>query len=121
MARLSEPGSKAIRGQLDIEPECPVVFRPYTLLEALGIARMIREDEKLSDKVRRLIEVGIVLDLMPGHLRPRRAAHARAIGCAVRTVLNRELRWDGVDPLVRDELTRRAVRIGMARRAADRS
>ena len=120
MARLQDPGSQAIRSQLDIEPECPVVFRPYTLSEALGIARIIREDEELSPDVRRLLEVGVVLDLMPGHLRPRRDRHARAIGCAVRTLLNRELRWEAVDPLVRDEIIRRAVRIGMARRAAAR-
>jgi len=120
MARLQDPGSESIRSQLDIVPECPVVFRPYTLQEALSIARVIRTDEELPPKVRRLLEVGVVLDLMPGHLRPRRSRHARAIGCTVRTLLNRELRWEAVDPLVRSEIVRRALRLGMARRAAAR-
>lgn len=121
MARLSEPGSEAIRGQLGITAEDPAVFKPHSLYESLKVARIIRDDEEIVSRIRRLVEVGIVLDLMPGHLRPRRDRMARALGCSVRTVLRREIEWEGVDPLERFALVRRASRLIVAMRAAERS
>jgi hypothetical protein len=121
MGRLQEPGSEAIRGQLAIVAEDPEVFKPHSLYESLKVARIIRDDEDIAPEIRRLVEVGIVLDLMPGHLRPRRDRMARALGCSVRTLLRREIEWEGVDPMVRFGLVRRAARLIVAMRAADRS
>ena len=119
--RLSEPGSEAIRSQMAIAQEDPTIFRANTLTESLRVARIIRDDEEIVPRVRRLVEVGIVLDLMPGHLRPRRDRMARALGCTVRTVLRREIEWEGIDPLNRFVLVHRACRLILAMRAADRS
>jgi hypothetical protein len=46
---------------------------------------------------------------------------ARALGCSVRTLLRREIEWEGVDPMIRFGLVRRAARLIVAMRAADRS
>lgn len=119
MARLHEPGSQSIRAQLAIRQEDPAVFRPNRLAESLRVARIIRDDEALPREVRRLAEVGIVLDLMPGHLMPRRERMARALGCTVRTILRRQVEWEGIDPMLRLDIVRRAMRLVISMRAAD--
>lgn len=118
--RLSEPGSESIRAQLGIEQEDPAVFRAAQLAEAVSAARTIRDDEELPREVRLCAEVGITLDLMPGHLSPQRTALARRLACSARTVRRRELAWEGVDPVLRFDLVRRAIRLLIVQRAASR-
>lgn len=116
--RISEPGSESIRSQLGIAPEHPAIFRASTLDEAVFVARTVRDDETLPDLVRRCAEVGIALDLMPGHLAPSRSALARKLIASVRTIRRRELGWESVDPAMRFDLVRRAMRLLIVRRAA---
>jgi hypothetical protein len=118
--RVDEASVHAMRSLLDIEQEDPEIFHPVDLDEAIRIARIIRADVQLSLEVRRLAEVGITLDLMPNHLRPSRRALGRAVGCSGRTVLRREVRWEGIEPLTRFELARRALRLLIAYRARER-
>ena len=119
MDKVHEPGSQSIRAQLGIAQEDARIFRPNRLIECLRVARIIRDDESITPEVRRLVEVGIVLDLMPGHLRPRRERMAAALGCSVRTVVRREIEWEAVCVLERFELVRRACRLIVSMRAAD--
>jgi hypothetical protein len=116
--RAYEPGAEAIRIALGIEQEDPQVFRPNTFDESLKAARIIRDDDELTRAVRGLVEVGLVLDTMPDHLQPRRADMARRLGVTVRTIRRRELRWEGIDPVLRAELVRRAMRLVISCRAA---
>jgi hypothetical protein len=116
--RIEEPGTASIRAQASIEQEDERVFHPFTLREALRVARLIRDDEALSPKVRALAEVGVVLDLMPGHLMPRRHDHAVALGVTVRTIRRRAIRWEGVDQRVKFYTTQIAARAIIAERGA---
>lgn len=118
MTRLEEPGTASIRAQVGIEQEDERVFHPVTLREALRVSRLIRDDEALDARVRRLAEVGVVLDLMPGHLMPRRHDHAVALGISTRTVRRRAYAWEGVDELTRFACAQRAIRAIIAERGA---
>jgi len=118
MTRLEEPGTQSMRAQLDIEQEDPRIFRPVTLREALRVARLVRDDETLPPPVRRLAEVGLVRDLMPGHLTPRRSDHGFALGLTPRTISRRSVRWSGIDPSLRATLVQVTMRAIIAERAA---
>lgn len=118
MRRLEEPGTASIRSQLNVEQEDPQVFRPFTLRESLRVARLIRDDVSLPIEVRRLAEIGVVLDLMPDDLAPTRHIHGLAVGVTPRTIRRRAYRWEGVDPRIRFDVTRRAARAIIAERGA---
>jgi hypothetical protein len=118
--RITEPGAASIRSQLDIEQEDPAIFHPYTLDEASWAARVIRGDCEIPIEVRSLVEIGIPLDMMPQHLRPTPTRLARSARVTTRTARIRELAWEGTDPVLRLVLVRRACRMVLARRAADR-
>jgi hypothetical protein len=119
MDRIHEPGSQSIRAQLGIAQEDARIFRPNRLIECLRVARIIRKDESITPEVRRLVEVGVVLDLMPGHLRPRRERMAAALRCSVCTVEDLEIEWEAFCALQRFDLVRRACRLIVSMRAAD--
>lgn len=118
MRRLEEPGTASIRSQLDVAQEDERVFHPFSLRESLRVARLIRDDVSLPIEVRRLAEVGVVLDLMPDDLAPTRHIHALAVGVTPKTIRRRAYRWEGVDPIVRFDVTRRAARAIIAERGA---
>ena len=118
MWRIIELGAEALRVRLGIAQEDPKVFRANSLEESVAVARIIRDDEEFPREMRGVVEVGIVLDLMPDHLTPRRDALARRLGCSVKTVRRRELAWEGLDPNVRFALVHRASRLVIALRAA---
>lgn len=119
MSRLVEPSPESLRSQLRITAEDPKVFRPNQFLEALRVARIIRDDEQLPPRVRRLVEVGLVLDLMPMGLRPGRNLHAKKLGVTIRSIQRRELEWEAIDQQLRFDLARRAMRLILTMRAAD--
>ena len=119
MDKVHEPGSQSIRAQLGIAQEDARIFRPNQLIECLRVARIIQKDESITPDVRRLVVVGVVLDLMPGHLRPRRERMAAALGCSVRTVVDLEIEWEAVCALERFHLVRRASQAILCMRAAD--
>lgn len=118
MERIIEPGAEALRVRLGIAQEDPAIFRANSLEESVAVARIIRDDDALPVAVRRMVEVGIVLDLMPDHLTPRRDVLARRLGCTVKTVRRKELAWEGIDRRVRFALVHRASRLVIALRAA---
>lgn len=118
MTRVEFPGTASIRAQTSIEQEDERVFHPVTLREALRHSRLIRDDTALEPRVRRLAEVGVVLDLMPGHLMPRRHDHAVALGVTVRTIRRRAYAWEGIDQQTRFDCTQRAIRAIIAERGA---
>ena len=121
MARLSEPGTDSFRSQMGIRQDDPEIFRPTRLVEAIRVARMIQRDEQIDRAIRSFVVVGIVLELMPGHLTPRRQRLARALGISKPAVDAAEIAWEGVDPIARFELVARAQRCVFALRAAART
>lgn len=118
MRRVEEPGAVSIRSQVGIRAEDPRVFRPIRLAEALKVARIIRADETIPEEIRALVEVGIPLDLMPGHVTPAKAALAEALRVSVRTVRRRELAWETADQRLRFDLVHRAARLVFAERGS---
>jgi hypothetical protein len=116
--RVEEPGSVSIRAQVGIRAEDPRVFRPIRLTEALRVARIIAADESIPEEIRGLVEVGIPLDLMPGHVTPAKAALSEALRVSVRTVRRRELAWELCDQRVRFDLVHRASRLVFAERGS---
>ena len=105
---LWEPGSASVRSQLGIEQEDPLVFRPYTLDEALRAVQILARDESVPMEVRSLIPVGVVLDLMPAHLTPETPALASVLRLKPGTIRTRRLLWELVDEVERFEIVRRA-------------
>lgn len=105
---LWEPGSASVRSQLGIEQEDPMVFRPYTLDEALRAVQILARDESVPIEVRSLIPVGVVLDLMPAHLTPETPVLASVLRLKPGTVRTRRLLWELVDEVERFEVVRRA-------------
>jgi hypothetical protein len=116
---LDEIGTASIRSRLGIEQEDPRVFRPWEPELALRAGRVLERDETIPPAVRRLVALGIVLDLRPGDLTPRRADLARLLGISLATVRRREIRWEAVDPVIRFDLVRRATSMALQWRAAD--
>ena len=115
---LDEIGTASIRSRLGIEQEDPRIFRAYEPEAALRAGRILERDQTLSPAVRRLVPLGIVLDLRPGDLTPRRAGLARLLGISPSTVRRREAQWEAVDPSVRFDVVRRAVSLCLQWRAA---
>jgi hypothetical protein len=114
------PGSVSLREQLGIEQEDPKIFKPITLEESMEAAKVVAADTTIDDDLRPCIEIGIILDLMPAHLTPRKERIARAMNISARTVRRRELDWELLDPLQRFDLVRNALRVvitGRARKA----
>ena len=118
--RICIPSPAAIRHQLGIEDADPRVFRANGLDEAIAVAREIWWDEMIAPEIRRHLIVGLTLDLLPGDLSPSRRDLARRVGVSARTVRRHELLWFGIDPILRFDLTRRAIRAIIVRRAATR-
>jgi hypothetical protein len=116
--RVEEPGSVSIRAQVGIRAEDPRVFRPIRLTEALRVARIIAADDSIPEEIRGLVEVGIPLDLMPGHVTPAKTALAEALRVSVRTIRRRELAWELCDQRVRFDLVHRASRLVFAERGS---
>lgn len=105
---LWEPGSASVRSQLGIEQEDPLVFRPYTMEEAVRAAQILARDDSLPIAFRSLIPVGVPLDLRPLHLMPDTAVLAAAVGLSPRTIRTRRLLWELTDEVERFEIVRRA-------------
>ena len=118
MSRAEIPGSASVRSQVGILPEDPAIFRPIMLEEALAAARIIGRDSQIEDEIRCILDVGIVLDLMPGHLTPRKAALSEALTLSVRTIRRREIAWELGDQRARFDLVHRASRLVFDNRGA---
>lgn len=108
MERLDLPGTASIRSQIGIEQEDPAVFHPYRVAEAVRAADVLSGDSEVPRPVRRLLRVGLALDLRPGHLTLTKSELGRRLALDRRTVKARELAWESLDPLLRFELVRRA-------------
>ena len=114
------PGSAAARWQAGIAPEDPEIFRAVTLGDATEAARIVARDI-LADRMRGIAEVGITLDLMPGHLRPPAKALADALGISVESARRREVAWELLEPSARFDLVARAMRLLLLIRAGKRN
>ncbi len=108
MERFDLPGTASIRSQLGIEQEDPRYFHPYRIADAIRAADVLAGDSTVPKPVRRLLRVGLALDLRPGHLTPNKSHLGRHLNLDRRTVAARELAWESVDPVLRFELVRRA-------------
>lgn len=121
MTRVSVPGSESLRSQLGIEPEDRTVFRPITPQEAHKAARIVCRDENLPDRLRTIGVLGLVLDLTPGHLRPKFSLLVTLIGRSRSTLADWEIEWESrTEEEVRSEMVQRAFRLILADRAANR-
>ncbi len=117
MERCELPGTASIRAQIGIVQEDPRVFHPFTIEEAIRAADAISIDSTIPNPVRRLLRVGIALDLRPGHLTPTKSALGRALDLDRRTVAAREGLWECLDPILRADLVGRAAAMILLRRA----
>lgn len=117
MERFDLPGSASIRSQLGIVQEDPRQFRPYTMQEIGVAADILRQDDQTPRPVRRLLEVGLCLDLRPGHLTPTKAVLAHRLKRDRKTIIAHELAWESVDPVLRAEIVAKAARIITVARA----
>ena len=118
--KVDIPGAASIRSQVGIQAEDPAIFRPIEVDEAIEAARVLKRDETISEEIRDLLEVGIALDLMPGHLTAPKTAIAERLRVSVRTIRRREIDWELVDQRIRFDLTHRAARLVFAARGANR-
>lgn len=119
--RVSIPGVESLRSQLDIEPDDPAVFRPILAEEALRVARVILRDETIPSRMRKVGVVGIMLDLLPGHLRPSPPVACAMVGIHRETFTAWEIEWESSCPEdLRFNLVQRAYRMILAERAAAR-
>lgn len=87
--------------------------RPFALGEAIAAARVVARE---SAYPRCVVVVGIVLDMMPGHLTPRRALLARRLRIRPQLVVASELVWEVADDADRMRLLAAAVRVARVRR-----
>ena len=119
MIRADVPGTQSVRAQLGIAPEDPRVYRPVELTEALDAARLIARDSTLDQRARSIAEVGITLDLMPGHRTPKKSTLAAVMSLSSKTVRRREIAWEMGDQVARFDAVARAVRVVFAARGAE--
>lgn len=87
--------------------------RPFALGESIAAARVVARE---SAYPRSLVLVGVVLDMMPGHLTPRRALLARRLRIRRELVEAAELVWEVADDADRVRLLAAAVRVARVRR-----
>ncbi len=120
MTRLELPGSESIRSQIGIVQEDPEVFRPYLLTETKRAAEVLAGDREIPTPVRRLLTVGLALDLRPGHLTPSKSHLSQFLRHDRKTIASRELRWESVDSVLRAQIVERAVRMILLWRATAR-
>ncbi len=111
MERCELPGTASIRSQVGIVQEDPAIFRPYTISECCAAAEILAGDSETPRPVRRLLQVGLCLDLRPGHLTPTKASLAHKLRRDRKTVVAHELAWESVDPILRAEIVAKAVRM----------
>jgi hypothetical protein len=116
---FTEPGIVSVRSQIGIEVEDERIFRPYTVDEALRVAAILRRDPEIPMGVRALLAVGIVYDLLPGHLSPDDEALARRLRTKVDRIEDRRVRWESVDPVLRFDLVHRATALIIAWRGKE--
>lgn len=116
---FTEPGIVSVRSQIGIEVEDERIFRPYTVDEALRVAAILRRDPEIPIGVRALLAVGIVYDLLPGHLSPDDEALARRLRTKVDRIEDRRVRWESVDPVLRFDLVHRATALIIAWRGKE--
>jgi hypothetical protein len=119
--RVSIPGVESLRSQLGIETDDRRVFRPILPDEAFRAARIVLSDPEIPRRMRKIGAVGIVLDLMPGHLRPSWPMICSLAGIHRDTLRTWEIEWEsscGED--LRFDLVRRTYRVIVAERASSR-
>ncbi len=121
MTRVSIPGVESLRSQLDIAPEDPDVFRPILPAEAIRAARIVLRDDEIPKRLRKIGVVGILFDLMPGHLRPSWPLICEMLSLHRSTLSMWELEWESTcDETMRFHLVARSYRAIVAERAAAR-
>lgn len=87
--------------------------RPFTFAEAWLAAETVHADVPMP---REVVVSGIVLDMMPGHLAPRRAVLARRLRIRPDTLQSCVALWETVDDHVRFAAVAAAVRVARVRR-----
>lgn len=110
-------GVSSMRTQLGIRKNDVQFFVPVTIKEALAAAAIMRGDALIRPSVRKLLDVGLILELVPSSLLPSRSDIARSLAISVRTLRRRELLWECLDPVDRFGMTQWSYRLVVALRA----
>jgi len=87
--------------------------RPFGFAESYAAAEIVWPDTRLP---REIAVAGIVFDMMPGHLSPRRAVIAKRLRVEPETVGALLAIWELVEPGARFDAVRRSVAIARVRR-----
>lgn len=114
---LAESGTVSIRAQLGIAQDDPRVFRPFEYVEIARVAKLLQSDSQIPSPVRRMLRLGLMLDLRPAALGASRSALARRLGVADETVRRQSIAWECVEPVLRADIAHRASRAIFAWRA----
>lgn len=116
MIRHEIAGTSAVRKHVGIEVDDPRVFRPVTLSEAIAAVDHVCTDA-VASRFMPQARVGLVLDMIPGHRRPRASEIARQLGLKSSTVRRRELLWESCPESIRFDLVRRSIVVVLLTRA----
>ena len=117
---IYEPGAHEIRQRWGIVQNDDRIFKPYTLNECLAAAELLSSDSAIQRNAKPVVRLGVVLDMMVGHLTPRRATLARRFKVKRSTLDELERRWELWDQGERMRLVMRAIRLVQADRLVGR-
>lgn len=92
--------------------------RPFTVDEALDAARILSRSWAVRGITRTVLLVGVVYDLMPNDLTPKRDKLAKRFGISREKLDEAEMVWESFAEEARLDLIKRAVRIVLASRGA---
>ncbi len=109
-----EAGALALRLALP----APAYSRPFTIEEAQSAALILAAEWNIADVPMRVLIVGIVLDLRPGDLTPRRRDLAKFLRVSAAQINDDEVAWEMLCEDRRMDFVRRAVRIILPMRGA---
>lgn len=117
---IYEPSAYEIRQRWGIVQNDGRIFKPYTLDECLAAADLISSDPAIRRNAKPVVRLGVVLDLMVGHLTPRRATLARRFKVSRVVLADLERQWELWDQGDRMRLVMRSIRLVQADRLVGR-
>ncbi len=109
-----EAGAMALRLALPRDTHS----RPFSVEEAHSAAILLASEWRVEDVPMRVLLVGVILDLRPGDLTPRRRELARFLRASTAQINDDEILWEMLHEDQRCDFVRRAVRIILSMRGA---
>ncbi len=96
----------------------PSRSRPFSIEEVHSAALILASEWNIADVPLRVLVVGMILDLRPADLTPRRRDIAKMLRVSAESVCGDEVLWEMLCEDRRMDFVRRAVRIILSMRGA---